>query len=77
MLFIRDPALSSGRIVGHQGFAYGCADGAFFEEDTGRILITLNGGASEARQGRLGLLNRDLLRFAFKKEVPSWKPSQK
>jgi len=77
MLFIRDPALSSGRIVGHQGFAYGCADGAFFEEDTGRILITLNGGASEARQGRLGLLNRDLLRFAFQKEVPSWKPSQK
>lgn len=72
LLRISDPALSSGLILGHQGFAYGCADGAFWEEDTGRMMITLNGGCSEARTGRLGLSNRDFLRWAFRKELPSW-----
>lgn len=72
LLFIGDPRLSSSRIIGHQGFAYGCADGAFYEEDTGRIMITLNGGCSEARDHRLGLCNRDLLRLTLRKELPSW-----
>ena len=72
LLIIRDPALSEGRILGHQGFAYGCVDGAFWEENTGRLLITLNGGCSEARSGRLGLSNRDLMHWAFRKELPSW-----
>lgn len=75
LLIIRDPALSSGRILGHQGFAYGCADGAFWEEDTGRVMIFLNGGCSEARTGRLGLCNRDMLRWAFRKELPKWNAS--
>ena len=72
LLIIRDPALSSCRILGHQGFAYGCADGAFWEEDTGRQMIILNGGCSEARSGRLGLCNRDMIRWAFRKELPQW-----
>lgn len=72
LLMIRDPSLSESRILGHQGFAYGCADGAFWEESTGRIMITLNGGCSEARHGRLGLANEDFLRFAFRKELPKW-----
>ena len=75
LLIIRDPALSSGRILGHQGFAYGCADGAFWEEDSGRVMIILNGGCSEARTGRLGLCNRDMLRWAFRKELPQWEES--
>ena len=72
LLIIRDPSLSDSRILGHQGFAYGCVDGAFWEESTGRLLITLNGGCSEARTGRLGLSNRDFIRWAFRKELPSW-----
>lgn len=72
LLIIRDPSLSDNRILGHQGFAYGCVDGAFWEESTGRLLITLNGGCSEARTGRLGLSNRDFIRWAFRKELPSW-----
>ena len=70
MLMIKDPLLSSSRILGHQGFAYGCADGAFWEEQSGALLIHLNGGASEARTGRLGLLNRDLLLWALTEELP-------
>ena len=72
LLRISDPALSDGMIFGHQGFAYGCVDGAFWEENTGCSVIMLNGGAGEARTGRLGLLNRDILRWAFRKELPAW-----
>ena len=72
ILRIRDPELSDHMIYGHQGFAYGCADGAFWEGDTGNMLIMLNGGCSEARIGRLGILNYDLLRWAFRKELPLW-----
>ena len=75
LLFIRDRRLSSSRILGHQGFAYGCADGAFWEESTGNVMIILNGSCSEARVGRLGLCNRDLLRWAFRKELPQWQAS--
>ena len=72
LLRISDKTISHSCILGHQGFAYGCADGAFWEEDTGRMIITLNGGCSEARSGRLGTANRDILRWAFRREFPSW-----
>ena len=72
LLRIDDPTISDGVVYGHQGFAYGCADGAFWEDKTGRVMITLNGGCSEARTGRLGLANRDFLRWAFRKEMPAW-----
>lgn len=72
LLRINDRSISDKMIYGHQGFAYGCADGAFWEEGTCRSVIMLNGGSSEARIGRLGVLNRDLMRWAFRKELPSW-----
>ena len=52
--------------------AYGCVDGAFIEEGTGRKVVFLNGGASEAREGKLGLVNKDVLTWAFRKEFPEW-----
>ena len=73
LLIIRDPRISPHTVYGHQGFAYGCVDGAVWEEDTGRMLISLNGGCSEARTGRLGIANLELCRFAFRKEMPRWK----
>jgi hypothetical protein len=48
-------------LYGHQGFAYGAAQGAFYEESTGNGFVFLNGGASEARRGHLALVNRDLI----------------
>ena len=72
LLRIRDSSIADGIVYGHQGFAYGCADGAFWDELTGNLMIMLNGGCSEARKGRLGLANRDLLYWAFRKEIPSW-----
>ena len=72
LLMINDPAISSHTLFGHQGFAYGCADGAFFEEGTGRRVVLLNGGASEARTGRLGTFNRDILRWAMREDNDAW-----
>ena len=72
LLIINDSRLSPNPVMGHQGFAYGCADGAFWEENTGRVMIILNSGCSEAREGRLGLCNRDMLRWTFQKELSSW-----
>ena len=73
LLIIRDRRISPHTVYGHQGFAYGCVDGAFWEDGTGNIMISLNGGASEARSGRLGILNLELCRWAFREEIPEWK----
>ena len=72
LVILNRPAISERRLLGHQGFAYGCVDGAFIEEGTGRKVIFLNGGASEAREGKLGLVNKDVLTWAFRKEFPAW-----
>ena len=73
LLRILEPKISGSLVCGHQGFAYGCVDGAFWEESTGSILVSLNGGCSEERTGRLGRANFSLCRFAFRKEIPQWK----
>ncbi len=72
LVLLNRPEISDRRLLGHQGFAYGCVDGAFIEEGTGRKVVFLNGGASEARTGKLGLVNRDVLTWALRKELPSW-----
>ena len=72
LVVLNRPEISPHRLLGHQGFAYGCVDGAFIEEGTGRKVIFLNGGASEAREGKLGLVNKDVLTWAFRKEFPAW-----
>ena len=72
LVILNRPEISEHRLLGHQGFAYGCVDGAFIEEGTGRKIIFLNGGASEAREGKLGLVNKDVLNWAFRKEFPAW-----
>lgn len=73
LILFEDKRLPGCVLAGHQGFAYGCVDGAFVDLNSGRQVIQLNGGASEARDGRLGLLNRDVLRWALGKEMPQWK----
>lgn len=72
LVLLNRPEISSNRLLGHQGFAYGCVDGAFIEEGSGKTVVFLNGGASEARTGKLGLVNRDVLTWAFRKEFATW-----
>ena len=72
LLIIQDPSISHSRILGHQGFAYGCANGAFWEENTGHTVLFLNGGCSEERNGRIGRCNKELLNLMLGKELPQW-----
>ncbi len=65
LVAVDDPALAAGRLYGHQGFAYGAAEGVFFSEFTGNGFVFLNSGASEARRGHLALVNRDLILWAL------------
>jgi len=65
LVALDDSTLSTSRLYGHQGFAYGAAEGVFYEDSTGNGYIFLNSGASEARYGHLAYVNRDLIRWAL------------
>ncbi len=71
LLFINDPRLSPHRLLGHQGLAYGCVNGAFYEEGTENSIVFLNGGCSEARSGMLACSNHDILLLG-RKEISAW-----
>lgn len=64
LLKLDDPAIVKKPLWGHQGFAYGAANGVFFDEE-GSGFACLNSGVSEQRQGHLAVINRDLIRFFF------------
>ena len=68
LVALDDPSLHMGRLYGHQGFAYGAAEGVFYEKSTGNGFVFLNGGASEAREGHLALVNRDLIRCVLSQD---------
>jgi CubicO group peptidase (beta-lactamase class C family) len=65
LVTLGDSSLHTGRLYGHQGFAYGAAEGVFYEESSGNGFVFLNSGASEAREGHLALVNRDLILWAL------------
>lgn len=67
LIAIDDPNLQTGRLYGHQGFAYGAAEGVFYQPSTGNGFVFLNSGASEARYGHLACVNRDLILWALSK----------
>lgn len=73
LVLLQRDELSTHLLIGHQGFAYGCANGAFYDAEDGSMLVFINGGCSEARTGRLGLCCYDLLHWALQKELPLWK----
>lgn len=62
MLIIQDRGTI---LYGHQGVAYGSINGAFFSTDTKHTLVSLNAGASRLREGKLLILNRDLIHWAY------------
>ena len=64
LLQINDQRIDPEPLWGHQGFAYGAVNGAFFDAQ-GNGFVSLNSGASERRQGHLALLNRDLIQWAI------------
>lgn len=67
LLKLDDPAIVKKPLWGHQGFAYGAANGVFFDEE-GSGFACLNSGVSEQRQGHLAVINRELIRLFFQEE---------
>jgi CubicO group peptidase (beta-lactamase class C family) len=65
LALMEDQKLCPGRVFGHQGFAYGAAEGVFYHEGTGNGLVFLNSGASELRRDNLACVNRDLIAWAL------------
>lgn len=71
LVILNRPEISPRQLLGHQDsrMAAWTAHSSRKKRTRGRVL---NGGASEARTGRLGLVNRDVLQWALKQEMPSW-----
>ncbi len=63
LLIIDDPAVCPAPILGHQGFAYGAVNGVFLCPASATAFALLNSGASEKRKGRLGEINRQMIRL--------------
>lgn len=62
VLIINDPKVSKSRVIGHQGFAYGCVNGLFYNETTLDGFASMNSGSSELRNGHMGCINMALIR---------------
>ncbi|MBE5786673.1 MAG: beta-lactamase family protein [Clostridiales bacterium] len=58
---LQDTAISPRPLYGHQGMAYGAVHGLFFDPERKKGLALLTCGASEARDGVLADLNKDLI----------------
>lgn len=69
LLIVRDPALCGRPVYGHQGFAYGAVQGAFYEPVSQRGAALLNSGGDESRIGRLGRLNRSFIRWGLDRTI--------
>ncbi len=63
-----DPAICPLTLYGHQGNAYGAVHAVFYEPLSGRGLILLSVGVSEARREFLCEVVQDVLKLCFEKE---------
>lgn len=63
LFILEDPTVSARPLYGHQGMAYGAVHMLFMSPESGRGLISLTRGASEAREHIIADLNKDLLRW--------------
>ena len=62
LFILEDPDICDFKLYGHQGMAYGAVHMLFMDVKTGRGLISLTTGASEAREYIIADVNRALLR---------------
>lgn len=58
---VMDPTVYPSFLWGHQGFAYGAAQGLFFDPLAQKGFVSLNSGTSLYRRGHLASLSRDFI----------------
>lgn len=65
---LQDESICSRPLYGHQGMAYGACHGLFFDVETKKGMVLLTSGVSEARDGVLSDVNKDMLRLYLAEE---------
>ena len=65
---LQDQTIHSRPLYGHQGMAYGACHGLFFDVETKNGMVLLTSGVSEARDGVLSDVNKDMLRLYLAEE---------
>lgn len=65
---LQDASICSRPLYGHQGMAYGACHGLFFDIEKQKGLVLLTSGVSEARDGVLSDVNKDLIRLYLSEE---------
>ncbi len=65
---LQDASICSRPLYGHQGMAYGACHGLFFDIETKKGMVLLTSGVSEARDGVLSDVNKDMLRLYLAEE---------
>lgn len=65
---LQDQTIHSRPLYGHQGMAYGACHGLFFDVETKKGMVLLTSGVSEARDGVLSDVNKDMLRLYLAEE---------
>ena len=65
LFIVKDDALCTRTVYGHQGMAYGMIHGLFYEPVSGQGFVSLTTGASPERRYVLADLNRALIRKVF------------
>lgn len=63
LFIVEGEDIPGGRVLGHQGLAYGAAHGAFYRPDTGKGFVLLTSGCSLAREYVLTDLNRAAIKM--------------
>ncbi len=63
LMKVKNPSIHSQELWGHQGFAYGVAQGLFYSPKTDQGLISLNNGSSLYRKNHLSALSLDLIQL--------------
>lgn len=64
---LEDASIAPRPLYGHQGMAYGAVNMLFYDPVSTRWVLLLTTGADESRHGVLADLNRDVLRFLWKR----------
>ena len=62
---VEDQSICPQKLYGHQGLAYGAVHGLFYDPSLKRGVVILTSGCSEARNGVLADINKEIMKKVF------------
>ncbi|MDY5731531.1 MAG: serine hydrolase domain-containing protein [Eubacteriales bacterium] len=64
-LIVKDSRIYKGTLYGHQGFAYGAVNAAFYDVQAQKAFVFLNAGTREYRNGHFSHVTEKVLRYFY------------